>query len=290
MHFDSAELTQKCVQTLNKELRVTPLQYKVVRGEQTDGISYDQIKSGDGFKVRETSTESNAHSVHSAVKYDLIGKVAENVQLTRKTVTEILGAIEKPVFAQFKTNPENFIAETTRLIQEQKATVIIEHLSYDTVTDTHDIDIFTEGQSKQDFSKAGKPLKHHIYDYVITESKTERTFVNELDTSSEVVVYAKLPKGFSIPTPVGNYNPDWAISFKEGVVKHVYFVAETKGSMSSMELREIEKTKIECARKFFDEINRKINLDKVKYDVVNSYSKLMEIVGIKAISEAVGDS
>jgi len=290
VHFDSAELTQKCVQTLNKELRVTPLQYTVVRGEQTDGIGYDQIKSGDGFKVRETSTESNAHSVHSAVKYDLIGKVAENVQLTRKTVTEILGAIEKPVFAQFKTNPENFIAETTRLIQEQKATVIIEHLSYDAVTDTHDIDIFTEGQSKQDFSKAGNPLKHHIYDYVITESKTERIFVNELDTSSEVVVYAKLPKGFSIPTPVGNYNPDWAISFKEGVVKHVYFVAETKGSMSSMELREIEKTKIECARKFFDEINRKINPDKVKYDVVNNYSKLMEIVGIRAISEAGGDN
>ena len=110
---------------------------------------------------------------------------------------------------------------------------------------------------------------------------SKRTFVQELDTSSEVVVYAKLPKGFSIPTPVGNYNPDWAISFKEGSVKHIYFVAETKGSMSSMELREIEKTKIECARKFFDEINRKINTNNVKYDVVNSFSKLMDIVGAR---------
>ena len=210
--------------------------------------------------------------------------MSENVQLTRKTVADILRGIEKPVFAQFKTNPENFIAETTRLIQEQKATVIIEHLSYDAVTETHDMNIFTDGQSKQDFSKAGKPLKHHIYDYVITDSKLERSFVKELDTSSEVVVYAKLPKGFFIPTPVGSYNPDWAISFKEGVVKHVYFVAETKGSMSTMELREIEKTKIECARKFFDEINRKINPNNVKYDVVNSYGKLMEIVGIGEIS------
>ena len=279
VHFDSAELVGKCIQTLNKELRVTPLQYTVQRGEQADGISYDQMKSGDSFKVKETSTEYNAHSIHSAVKYDLIGKVAENVQLTRRTVTEILSGVEKPVFAQFKTNPESFISEATRLIQEQKATCIIEHLSYDAVSETHDIDIFTDGQSKQDFSKAGDPLKRHIYDYVITDSKTERTFVQELDTSSEVVVYAKLPKGFSIPTPVGNYNPDWAISFKEGSVKHVYFVAETKGSMSSMELREIEKTKIECARKFFDEINRKINPDNVKYDVVNSFGKLMEIVG-----------
>ena len=237
------------------------------------------MKSSDGFEVKETSTEYDAHSIHSAVKYDLIGKVAENVQLTRRTVTEILSGIEKAVFDQFKTNPENFISEATRLIQEQKATVIIEHLSYDAINETHDIDIFTDGQSKQDFSKAGEPLKRHIYDYVITDSKTERTFAKELDTSSEVIVYAKLPKGFFIPTPVGNYNPDWAITFKEGSVKHVYFVAETKGSMSTMELREIEKTKIECARKFFDEMNHKINSETVKYDVVNSYGKLMEIVG-----------
>ncbi len=282
VHFDSSELTMKCIQTLNSSLRVAPLQYTVVRGEQADDIDYEQVKYGGGFEVKEHSTEYNKRSVHSAVKYDLIGKFAENVQLTRKTVTAILAGLEKPVFAQFKTNPENFISEATRLIQEQKATVIIEHLSYDAVSDTHDIDIFTDGQSKQDFSKAGEPLKRHIYDYVITDSKTERTFVKELDTSSEVVVYAKLPKGFSIPTPVGNYNPDWAISFKEGVVKHVYFVAETKGSMSSMELREIEKTKIKCARKFFDEINRKINPKNVKYDVVNSYGKLMEIVGAGA--------
>lgn len=284
VHFDSAELVEKCIQTLNMQLRVSPLQYTIQRGEQADGISYDQMKSGDSFEVRETSTEYNGHSVHSAVKYDLIGKVAENVQLTRRTVTAILEGLEKPVFAQFRTNPENFISEASRLIQEQKATVIIEHLTYDAITETHDIDIFTDSQSKQDFSKAGDPLKRHIYDYVITDSKTERTFVQELDTSSEVVVYAKLPKGFSIPTPVGNYNPDWAISFKEGMVKHVYFVAETKGSMSTMELREIEKTKIECARKFFDEINRKINPENVKYDVVNSFGKLMEIVGAGAVS------
>jgi type III restriction enzyme len=98
--------------------------------------------------------------------------------------------------------------------------------------------------------------KRHIYDYVLTDSGIERRFVKELDTCTEVVVYAKLPRGFLIPTPVGDYNPDWAISPSRRAVKHVYFVAETKGSMSAMELREIEKTKIKCARKFFDEINR----------------------------------
>ena len=279
VHFDSDELVGKCIRTLNGELRVTPLQYTVQQGEQANGIGYDQIKSGDSFKVKETSTKYKVRSVHSAVKYDLIGKVAEDVRLTRKTVAEILSGIEKPVFDRFKANPENFISEATRLIHEQKATVIIEHLSYDAVTKTHGIDIFTHGQSKQDFSKAGEPLKRHIYDYAITDSGVERKFVQELDTSTEVVVYAKLPRGFSIPTPVGNYNPDWAIALKEGTVKHVYFVAETKGSMSSMELREIEKNKIECARKFFDEINRKINPKNVKYDVVASFGQLMEIVG-----------
>ena len=118
----------------------------------------------------------------------------------------------------------------------------------------------------------------YIYDYVVTDSKVERDFVTELDTSQEVAVYAKLPRGFFIPTPVGDYNPDWAIAFKEGVVKHVYFVAETKGSMSSLELRAIEKTKIQCARKFFDELNRRYAPENVKYDVVDSFAKLMEVV------------
>ena len=213
------------------------------------------------------------------VKYDLLGKLAGNTDLTRKSIAEILGGIHPVVFKKFSENPEHFIAEATRLIKEQKATIIIERLSYDEIADRHDIDIFTTGQSKQDFSKASEKLKNHIYDYVVTDSKIEKAFVHELDTSTEVVVYAKLPHGFFIPTPVGDYNPDWAISFKEGAVKHIYFVAETKGSMSSMELRAVEATRIECARKFFEEINERVERDRVRYDVVTDFGKLMEIVG-----------
>jgi len=277
--FDSKELVEKCIQELNLELvKVSPLRYNIQRGEQAAAITHGSLKDGNSFELRESVTESNHHSVHSAVQYDLIGKVAESTQLTRKTVTAILSGIQAAVFAQFATNPESFIAETIRVINEQKATVIIEHLSYDAISERHDIDVFTKNQTKQDFSKAGEPLKRHIYDYVITDSKTERSFVTELDTSSEVVVYAKLPRGFAIPTPVGNYNPDWAITFKEGTVKHVYFVAETKGSMSSLELRGVEKTKIDCARRFFDEINTKFNPENVKYDVVDCFGKLMDVV------------
>ncbi len=279
--FDSEELVQKAVTVLNDKdagLRVTPLQYTIQHGEQAEAVTYDGIKEGNAFKLKATETETNRQSVHSAVKYDLIGKLAEGTQLTRRTVADILKGLNAAVFAQFKTNPESFIAEATRLINEQKATVIIEHLAYDPVEDKFDLDIFTAGLTKQDFSKAGDKLNHHIYDYLLTDSNIERQFVKELDTSSDVVVYAKLPRGFLIPTPVGDYNPDWAISFKEGSVKHVYFVAETKGSMSSMELREIEKTKIKCARKFFDEINQRFAPEAVKYDVVDSFGKLMELV------------
>lgn len=276
--FDSSELVKKAVEELDRSLRVTPLQYTIQTGEQAAQVTYDGLKDGEAFVLKATETEKNVHSIHSAVKYDLIGKVAEGTQLTRRTTADILKGVNVAVFAQFRTNPESFISEATRLVNEQKATMIIEHLAYDSVEDKFDLDIFTAGQTKQDFSKAGDKLKRHIYDYVITDSGIERAFVKELDTCTEVVVYAKLPRGFLIPTPVGDYNPDWAVSFKEGTVKHVYFVAETKGSMSSMVLNEIEKTKVKCARKFFDEINKKYAPENVKYDVVNSFGKLMELV------------
>jgi len=278
VQFDSDELVSKAVKALDDHLRVAPLQYTIQHGEQTAHVTYDELKGGEAFVLKDSAVETHRNSIHSAVKYDLIGKLAEGTQLTRRTVADILRGINVAVFGQFKTNPESFIAEAIRLINEQKATMIIEHLAYDPVEDKFDLDIFTAGQTKRDFSKAGNKLQRHIYDYVLTDSNVEREFVKELDTCTDVVVYAKLPRGFLIPTPVGDYNPDWAISFKEGAVKHVYFVAETKGTMSSMNLTPIEQTKIDCARKFFAEINKKYALENIRYDVVNSFGKLMELV------------
>jgi type III restriction enzyme len=278
VEFSSDELVQKSVNEIDTNLRVTPLQYTIQHGEQAAAVTYEGIRGGNAFDLRSTETETNRSSIHSAVKYDLIGKIAEGTQLTRRAVADILGKINVAVFSQFKTNPENFIAEATRLINEQKATIIVEHLTYDPVEDNFDFDIFTVGQTKQDFSKAGEKLQRHIYDYVLTDSNVEREFVKELDASKDVVVYAKLPRGFLIPTPVGDYNPDWAISFKEGSVKHIYFVAETKGSMSTMALREIEKSKIKCARQFFEALNQRSASENVKYDVVDSFERLMGMV------------
>ncbi|MBN2040492.1 MAG: DEAD/DEAH box helicase family protein [Spirochaetes bacterium] len=278
--FDSSELVNKCVNQLNKELRVKPMQYFIQTGIQKDNISDKDLSKNASFRLEETVTEKNNKSIQSKIRYDLVGKIAEGAKLTRRTISQILESLEKITFAQFKTNPENFISEAIRIINEQKATVIVEHLSYNLLAETYDTDIFTEAQKNISFSNAGNPLKHHVYDYAITDSKNERTFVEELDTCAEVIVYAKLPRGFFIPTPVGEYNPDWAIAFKEGSVKHIYFVAETKGSMSSLELRGMEESKINCARKFFDEINLKMKPEHVKYDVIDGYDKLMEVVRV----------
>ncbi|NLY27366.1 MAG: DEAD/DEAH box helicase family protein [Alcaligenaceae bacterium] len=281
--FDSNELVQKAVKALNDKdagLWVPPLLITIEMGSQARVVTFDGISDGQTFEVISTVTEAYDISAYSTVKYDLVGKLVEGTQLTRRTVVDILKGLNDEVFAQFKTNPERFIAEAIRLINEQKATVVIEHLAYDPVEDKYDLDIFTAGQTKQDFSHAVETRKHHIYDFVLPDSgsKPEREFAEALEADNDVVVYAKLPRGFLIPTPVGDYNPDWAISFREGSVKHIYFVAETKGSMSSMNLREIEKTKIQCARKFFDEMNRRFAPENVKYEVVDSFQRLMEVV------------
>lgn len=273
VHFETDELVAKCVKALDAELRVSPMQYTVVSGEQVDEATYDGLQQGDTFRISEARTDLHRASVHSAVQYDLVGRLAEGTQLTRRTVASVLQRINKAVFAQYKTNPEDFMQKATRLIKEQKATVIVEHIAYDPTGDSHELDIFTQEKPREDFGRAVK-TRHHVYDYVFTDSKNERDFVQELDASTEVVVYAKLPRGFSIPTPVGDYNPDWAIAFRQGKVKHVYFVAETKGSLSSMDLRKIEQSKIDCARAFFS----RITSGEVKYDVVDSYSKLMTLV------------
>lgn len=270
--FDSEELIEKAVATIDRELEVTQLSYVVTRGEQKDNASLDDMKHGEMMRQKESATEQLKTDIVSNVRYDLLGKISSATRLTRKTVATILSKIRPQKFDMYKANPEEFIRKATRLILEQKATIIVEHISYNRIEGKFDSDIFT--QEKHGTIDRAFEGKKSIVDYVFTDSEGERKFVNNIDTAKEVAVYAKLPKGFHIPTPVGNYSPDWAIAFQEGEVKHIYFVAETKGSMSSMDLREIEKSKISCAEKLFDQIST----SNVKYGKVDSFETLMDIV------------
>ncbi len=270
--FDSEELIEKAVAAINKELAVTQLSYVVTRGEQKDETTFDDMKGGSMMQQKETTTDRLRTDVVSSVKYDLLGKIGSATKLTRKTVATILSKIMPSKFDMYKANPEEFIRKVSRLIMEQKATIIVEHISYNQVEGAFDSDIFTqEKHATIDHAYEGKKS---IVDYVFTDSDGEMKFVGNIDTAKEVAVYAKLPKGFHIPTPVGNYSPDWAIAFQEGTVKHIYFVAETKGSMSSMDLRDIEKGKIACAEKLFEQLSTA----NVKYGKVDSFDTLMDIV------------
>jgi type III restriction enzyme len=277
VEFDSAALVTSCINRLDRDLQVAPLQYLVTEGSLSNQVTDEKLRAGEAFVQGKLRAETGK-SAHSRVSYDLIGAIAENTDLTRKTVTEILTGIQAARFGEFAKNPEQFIADASHMIQEQKAIAIIEKLTYDAVAERYDSQIFTAAETGADFKKASEKLKNHVYDYAILDSQVERDFVKDLDTSTEVVVYSKLPRGFLIPTPVGDYNPDWAIAFKEGDIKHLYFVAETKSDQPSMKMRELEQTKIKCARKFFDEIGRMINEDRVRYDVVTSYTDLIALV------------
>lgn len=275
--FDGQELIDKSVAHINEKLFVSELQYTTTIGRQKEEMNEYEVERGDSFSGEKTKTKTLKHAESSQIKYDLIGKIAEGCTLTRKTVVAILKALNPQKMYMFKNNPEEFISKVIKLINEQKATMIVEHISYDEIDGEYDSAIFTAEKVSQDFDKAFKAEKA-IQDYVFTdgsaEKSIERKFAEDLDAASEVCVYAKLPKGFHIPTPVGNYSPDWAIAFYEGTVKHIYFVAETKGTMESLNLRPIEQAKISCAKKLFNEIST----NNVRYHDVDSYQSLLNIM------------
>ena len=274
--FDTDELVQKAIDALNLNLRVSKVFFKVETGAMEEIKSRDELLEGSAFSKSRSSTYDSSKRIRTnhSVKYDLIGKLVGETGLTRKAVVQILTGIEKAVFDQFKDNPEEFIIKAAGLINDEKATAIIQHITYNMLEERYDTDIFTEPTIKGKLGANAMKAQRHLYDHIVYDSTNERDFASELDTNTDVAVYVKLPDSFYISTPVGHYNPDWAIAFYEGAVKHIFFVAETKGSMSSMQLRLIEESKIHCAREHF----KAISGDNVVYDVVDSYETLLNKV------------
>ena len=276
--FDSEELIRKAIEHINDKLFVARLQYTVTSGQQMVDMDEHSVERGDSFKGEKARTETLELAESSQIKYDLVGKIAEDAVLTRRTAARILAGLSHERFAMFRVNPEEFITKVVKLIKEQKATMIVEQISYNQTNGTYDSAIFT-AERNSDFSKALR-VEKHIQNYVFTDGyakngmSNERKFVDNLEKAAEVCVYAKLPRGFAIPTPVGNYSPDWAIAFNVGTVKHIYFIAETKGTMDSMNLKPIEQAKIKCARKLFNDIST----SKVRYHDVDSYQSLLNVM------------
>ena len=267
VHYDSEELITKAIGAINQNLRVTQLKYVVTTGEQgQDDMDFTGKQSTRTQQMREVST--------SNVPYDLVGEIAKGATLTRRTVVRILQGIHRQQLYLFRNNPEEFIRNVMKLIKEQKATMIVEHITYNKTENQYDTSIFTREKTRQPIERAYE-AKKHILDYVFTDSKGERQFVEDLDKADEVCVYARLPRSFQIPTPVGDYAPDWAIAFNDNMgVKHIFFIAETKGSMESMQLKGVELAKIECAKKLFNNIST----SKVRYHEVTDYSTMLDVI------------
>lgn len=272
--FDTEELIKKSIDSLNAKLHVAKIYFQVESGSMDSIKSKEELMTGASFVKEESGTYQVRATANVNVKYDLIGKLVDETGLTRKAIIAILQGIRSDVFGQFKENPEEFIAKAGQLINEQKATAIIEHITYNVLDEEYGTDIFTDPTIKGKLGVNAMKAKKHLYDHIVYDSTNERDFASDLDTTTDVAVYVKLPNGFYISTPVGRYNPDWAIAFYEGSVKHIYFVAETKGSMNSMQLRAIEESKIHCAREHFKAISN----GNVVYDVVDSYKSLMKMV------------
>lgn len=264
VHYDSAELIRKAIIAIDAKLTVTELKYVMTVGDQ---------ETVDTFGGTQTSTKALGTVSTSTVKYDLVGEIAKRTTLTRKTVATILKGIRPTQLSKFRNNPEEFIKNVSKLIKDEKATMIVEHIEYDKIDQTYDSEIFAQEKHSQKIDKAYSSKKS-IMDYVFADSDGEKKFAEDLDAATEVCVYAKLPRSFQIPTPVGNYAPDWAIAFNKGTVKHIFFIAETKGSMDSMQLKEIEKAKIGCAEKLFNNIST----SNVRYHKVDSYQTLLDIM------------
>lgn len=280
VNFDSEELINEAVKSINKSLSVSKLRIQITRASQKDRLSDHDLRSGEMLNKDEQSFENIGHDVKNHVRYDLLGKIASETKLTRRTVATILQRISPEKFAMYGDNPEQFIAETSRLILEQKSTMIVEHITYDKIEGCYDSSIFTE-EKHSSCDKAFSGTKS-VTDYVFTDGvagkSIEYKFVEDLDKAKEVMVYAKLPKGFKIPTPMGNYSPDWAIAFNDhdSKIKHIFFVAETKGSLKKMDLRGVENAKIECAKALFAQLC--IHENDVTYEQVTNYKDLMDKV------------
>ncbi len=265
VHYDSDELIEKSIANLRANLTVTKLQYVVVVGEQDK----DDVTQ---FGNTKSTTRELTDVCTSSVPYDLVGDIAKGARLTRRSVVKILKGIGMKALL-FKNNPEEFICNVIKAIREEKATMIVNHITYNpTNAKPYDSTIFVP-ERRLNINKAVE-LSKHITPYVAYDSDSERDFAQSLQSATEVLIFAKLPRKLKIPTPVGYYAPDWAIVFEEGTVRHIFFVAETKGSLDKMELRGIEKAKTDCAKKLFNSISTHT----VRYGVVDKFENLYNII------------
>jgi type III restriction enzyme len=266
--FDDDRLVKDCINRMNVELRVTHLTALITTGEMA-------VNDSGMFGQRRLTRSEKLAAIAGNTPFDLLGEIAESCGLTRAVAGKIMGGIDPNVFDEYPANPEEFIEKAENIIREVRSDWIVKKIEYHKLDEKWDADEVFKDEADGGYSGENgnvADVDKHLYDKLKFDSKVELKFAQDMDSADRVELYAKLPDEFYIDTPMGKYNPDWAIVLKgENAGEHnIYFVAETKGA-KGQQLRGVESNKIACARKHFAAISG----DKVKFDVVTSFDELM---------------
>ncbi len=243
--FDSASLVKECINALDDRLKIT-------RGKLHYSKASVSIDIG-GIEAEVNANSTRTETLHEEVEMlpDIVGYLQNETQLTRKSIVEILTGTNK--LRYFKINPQKFIEGCIDIINEQMRMHIIDGIQYKRIDDTeyYSQELF---ENEELFGYLKNNLKESTkspYDYVVYDSKVESTLANDFENSENISVYAKLPNWFKIDTPLGTYNPDWAILWKDEQEEKLFFVVESKGSTGLFDLRPKEQGKIDCGKKHF---------------------------------------
>lgn len=266
--FDSNKLIEKCAKVMHDSLSIKDEKYIFTKKRLE--LTHGGIE--EGFSTSEDSR------IDFQVKYklpDIITYLQNETNLTRKSIVEIL--VKSNTLEDFKKNPQLYLEEATNIIRRTMKSFIVDGIKYEKIGsgEFYSQDLFeTEdlfGYLKDELNKEGDMVAStkSPYESLVLDSDIERNFTLELEKNKNVKVYAKLPSWFKISTPLGNYNPDWAVLIKTGEAndeEKLYFVVETKGSIFEEERREVENLKIKCGKKHFETVS-----EDIKFEVTNNF-------------------
>ena len=250
VNFSVGELVQKCIKEIRASVAVASAKFE-----------YKKVK------VAITEAELETFDEKSKIQYyrnrnfqlpDVVTYLESNTNLTRKTVVDILLGLGDKLEA-FKNNPQRFIELASEVIRKQMRLAIVDGISYHRIGDEdyYAQELFQE-EELTGYLKNMVEANKSVYDYIICDSDTEFEFAEKLEESTDVKLYAKLPAWFKIDTPLGSYNPDWAVLIdkEDGMGDQLYFVVETKSSIFSDDLRASEQAKIDCGIEHFKALSQ----------------------------------
>lgn len=266
------ELIHECVNAINCGLSVSKTQLVVKQGDMGN-ISY--VGEGNAMTMQHNRYHNVDLNVDNDVKFDLVGEIASETNLLRSTVANILNELAPSTFGKFCVNPEEFIRKCIQLINQTKPQLIVKNITYQPIEGKvmGKSDVF-KGVIDVDDEAMCREARKHIYDHVRFDSQIERSLSEQMDQDCDIDFYIKLPSKFTVHTPLGEYNPDWAIVASSSENKKIYMVAESKGTTQAPNLRPVEQAKIYCAKEHFAAISDSF----IKYDVVSNINEVRTLM------------